>query len=60
MDAAVLSALAALAGSIVGGLTSGFTTHQSIIRTTFPLYRSAPTDMMTACGETGAVSIIGR
>ena len=35
-------------------------THQSIIKTTFLLYLAAPTGMMTACDETGAVSIIGR
>ena len=29
MDAALLSTLAALAGSVVGGLTSGFTTGKS-------------------------------
>ena len=33
-------------------------TYQSIIKATFLLYRSAPTGMMTACGEMGAVSII--
>jgi hypothetical protein len=39
---------------------AGNITHQSVIRTTFLLYRSVSTGMMVSCGEMGAVSIIGR
>jgi hypothetical protein len=48
------------AGCVAGNGTGRGFTHQSVISTTFCLYRYAPTGMMTACDEMGAVLIIGR